>query len=66
MLGNFSFGDYFKKESLTWGWEFITEHLKMPTDKLWATVYEDDDEAVEIWKEIGMPEERNRQTGQRR
>ena len=58
MLGNFSFGDYFKKESLTWGWEFITEHLKMPTDKLWATVYEDDDEAVEIWKEIGMPEER--------
>ncbi len=58
MLGNFSFGDYFKKESLTWGWEFITEYLKMPTDKLWATVYENDDEAVEIWKEIGMPEER--------
>ena len=58
MLGNFSFGDYFKEESLNWGWEFITEHLKMPVDKLWATVYEDDDQAVEIWKKIGMPEER--------
>ena len=59
MLGSFSFGDYFKEESLTWGWEFITEVLKMPTDKLWATVYEDDDEAYNIWKnKIGMPEER--------
>lgn len=58
MLGNFSFGDYFKRESLTWGWEFITEELKMPKDKLWATVYQDDDEAYEIWKELGMPEER--------
>lgn len=58
MLGNFSFGDYFKEESLNWGWEFITEHLHMPIDKLWATVYENDDEAVEIWKKIGMPEER--------
>ncbi len=59
MLGSFSFGDYFKRESLTWGWEFITEVLKMPTDRLWATVYEDDDEAYEIWRDvIGMPEER--------
>ena len=58
MLGSFSFGDYFKKESLTWGWEFITSVLKMPTDKLWATVYEEDDQAYEIWKEIGMPEDR--------
>lgn len=59
MLGSFSFGDYFKKESLLWGWEFITEVLKMPTDKLWATVYEEDDEAYDIWKnEIGMPEEK--------
>ncbi|MDD6042777.1 MAG: alanine--tRNA ligase, partial [Eubacteriaceae bacterium] len=58
MLGNFSFGDYFKEQSLNWGWEFITEHLKMPKEKIWATVYEDDDEAVEIWKKIGLPEER--------
>ena len=58
MLGSFSFGDYFKKESLTWGWEFITEVLKMPEDKVWATVYEDDEQAVEIWKSIGMPAER--------
>ena len=49
MLGSFSFGDYFKKESITWGWEFITEVLEMPVDKLWVTVYQDDDEAVEIW-----------------
>jgi len=58
MLGSFSFGDYFKEESLHWGWEFITEHLKMPADKIWATVYYDDDQAVEIWKQIGLPEER--------
>lgn len=58
MLGNFSFGDYFKKESLTWGVEFMTEVLGMPFDKIWATVYLDDDEAVEIWKSLGMPEER--------
>ena len=59
MLGNFSFGDYFKKESLQWGWEFCTEWLEMPKDKLWATIYEDDDEAFEIWRDIiGMPEER--------
>ena len=58
MLGNFSFGDYFKEESLNWGWEFITEWLHLPVDKLWATIYEDDDEAFEIWRKIGMPEER--------
>ena len=59
MLGNFSFGDYFKKESLQWGWEFCTEWLKMPKEKLWATIYEEDDEAYDIWKNIiGMPEER--------
>lgn len=59
MLGSFSFGDYFKEESLTWGWEFITEVLKMPTDKLWATIYEDDEQAYHIWKDIiGMPEEK--------
>lgn len=59
MLGSFSFGDYFKVESLTWGWEFITKVLKMPEDKLWATVYEEDKEAYDIWKNIvGIPEER--------
>ena len=59
MLGNFSFGDYFKKESLEWGWEFCTEWLEMPAERLWATIYEDDDEAYEIWRDvIGMPEEK--------
>ncbi|MBK5252972.1 MAG: alanine--tRNA ligase [Peptostreptococcaceae bacterium] len=58
MLGNFSFGDYFKEESLNWGWEFMTDYLHMPTEKIWATVYEEDDEAYEIWKKIGLPEER--------
>ncbi|MBP3759299.1 MAG: alanine--tRNA ligase [Firmicutes bacterium] len=54
MLGNFSFGDYFKKESIGWGVEFLTEHLGFPMDKLWATVYLDDDEAIRIWEENGM------------
>ena len=59
MLGNFSFGDYFKNESIKWGWEFVTEWLNMPVEKIWVTVYEDDDEAFEIWeKEIGIPKER--------
>lgn len=58
MLGNFSFGDYFKRESLTWGMEFIRDVLKMPLDRLWATVYLDDDEAFNIWRELGMPEDR--------
>ena len=58
MLGNFSFGDYFKEQSLTWGWEFITEYLKLPEERLWASVYEDDDDAYEIWKKLGVPEER--------
>ena len=58
MLGNFSFGDYFKEQSLTWGWEFITEYLKLPADKVWATVYEDDDEAALYWEKLGMPKDR--------
>lgn len=59
MLGNFSFGDYFKKESISWGWEFCTEHLKLPTEKIWVSIYEEDDEAFDIWhKEIGFPKEK--------
>lgn len=58
MLGSFSFGNYFKKESLNWGWELMTEVFNLPKDKLWATIYTDDDQAFEIWREIGMPEER--------
>ncbi|MDR3364105.1 MAG: alanine--tRNA ligase [Clostridiales Family XIII bacterium] len=55
MLGSFSFGDYFKRESLKWGWEFITEVLEMPADKLWASIYEEDDEAYDIWvNEVGI------------
>ncbi|WP_206459199.1 alanine--tRNA ligase [Anaerovorax sp. IOR16] len=59
MLGSFSFGDYFKEQSIRWGWEFITQVLHMPEDRVWATIYEDDMEARDIWKNIiGMPEER--------
>jgi len=59
MLGNFSFGDYFKKEAISWAWEFVTQDLEIPKDKLWVTIYEDDDEAFEIWnKDIGLPPER--------
>ena len=66
MLGNFSFGDYFKEQSLNWGWEFITKWLKMPEDRIWATVYQDDDQAVEIWKKIGLPDDRIVRLGKRR
>ena len=59
MMGNFSFGDYFKPEAITWAWEFITEHLHIPVDRLWVTVYLNDDEAHDFWeKEIGVPADR--------
>ena len=59
MLGNWSFGDYFKRESLKWAWELLTQVYKLPADKLWATVYIDDDQAYDIWtREIGLPHQR--------
>jgi len=59
MLGNFSFGDYFKHDAIRYAWELLTEVYKLPKDKLWATVYAEDDEAYDIWlKEIGLPAER--------
>ena len=59
MLGNFSFGDYFKKDALHFAWELLTEVYKLPKDKLWATVYADDDEAYDIWRnQIGLPADR--------
>ena len=59
MLGNFSFGDYFKEEAISWAWEFLTKNLSVPTDKLWISVYQEDDEAYEIWnRRIGISAER--------
>jgi alanyl-tRNA synthetase len=59
MLGNFSFGDYFKHEAITWAWEFVTETLGIDGSRVWATVHVSDDEAEEIWhKEVGLPRER--------
>lgn len=59
MLGNFSFGDYFKEEAIEWAWEFITVELGLPKEKLWVSVYKEDDESVKIWNEkIGVPLER--------
>ncbi|PWL97668.1 MAG: alanine--tRNA ligase [Clostridiales bacterium] len=59
MLGNFSFGDYFKEEAITWAWEFLTDVLKIPADRLWPSVYLEDDEAYRIWHDkIGVPAQR--------
>jgi alanyl-tRNA synthetase len=59
MLGNFSFGDYFKESAIPWAWEFVTDVLGLPAEKLWVTIYLDDDEAFEIWhKVVGVPGER--------
>ena len=57
MLGNFSFGDYFKKEAIEWAWEFVTKVLEIPEERLWVTIYEEDEEAYKIWSDIiGLPD----------
>ncbi|HEY7495802.1 MAG TPA: alanine--tRNA ligase-related protein, partial [Candidatus Tectomicrobia bacterium] len=59
MLGNFSFGDYFKAGAIAFAWEFLTQNLGLPVDKLWITIYRDDDEAFEIWhRQMGVPADR--------
>ena len=65
MLGNFSFGDYYKKEVIPWAWEFVTEVLKLDKNRLWITIFETDDEAYEIWRSIGVPAERIKRKGKK-
>ena len=55
MLGNFSVGDYFKKEAISWAWDFVTRYFKLPEKRLWITIYLDDDEAFAYWREVGVP-----------
>ncbi|EQD72536.1 protein containing Alanyl-tRNA synthetase, class IIc, partial [mine drainage metagenome] len=66
MLGNFSFGDYFKREAIGFAWAFLTERLQLDPARLWVTVYREDDEAADIWlKEIGVPAERFARMGEK-
>jgi len=58
MLGNFSVGDYFKQETISWAWEFVTQHLRLPPQRLWITIFLDDDESFRCWRKLGVPEER--------
>ena len=63
MLGNFSIGDYFKKEAIAWAWEFVTDRLKMPPERLWVTIYKDDEETFQYWQDIGFPKEKIKRFG---
>lgn len=65
MLGNFSFGDYYKKEIIPWAWEFVTEILKLDKDRLWITIFETDEEAFDIWRSVGVPAERIKRKGKK-
>src|SRR5574344_20599 len=65
MLGNFSFGDYYKKEIIPWAWEFVTDVLKLDKDRLWITIFETDDEAYNIWRSVGVPAERIKRKGKK-
>lgn len=65
MLGNFSFGDYYKKEIIPWAWKFVTEVLKLDKDRLWITIFETDDEAFDIWRAAGVPAERIKRKGKK-
>jgi len=58
MLGNFSIGDYFKAEAIDWAWEFVIKHLRLPSEKIWITIFQDDDEAFELWSKKGIAQER--------
>src|SRR5579863_1901619 len=67
MLGNFSFGDYFKRDAILYSWELLTGVYQLPPDRLWVTVYETDDEAYEVWaKDVGVPKERIVRIGDKR
>ena len=66
MLGNFSFGDYFKEDAILFAWQFLIEELKIPKDKLWITVFKDDDEAEDIWiKKVGVDPKRIARLGEK-
>ena len=59
MLGNFSFGDYFKREAITWAWKFVTEELELPKERLWVTVFREDDEAAALFRDLHRPGRRH-------
>ena len=66
MLGNFSFGDYFKRDAIIFAWEFLTKEMGLPQDKLYVTIYKDDDEAFQLWQELTpVPAERIYRLGKR-